>query len=105
VAAFGAVTVKFFDAVAVPQLPPLEVKVNVTVPEYEAGGVYVAFSVVEFGEKVPPTPPSLHVPPVAEPPTVPPKAAEVPPAQIAVQAAPAFAVATQALSAIKIDPL
>ena len=32
VAAFGAVTVKVFDAVAVPQLPPIEVNVKVTVP-------------------------------------------------------------------------
>ena len=32
VAALGAVTVKVFDAVTVPQLPPLEVNVKVTVP-------------------------------------------------------------------------
>jgi hypothetical protein len=32
VAEFGSVTVKVLDAVAEPQLPPLEVKVNVTVP-------------------------------------------------------------------------
>jgi hypothetical protein len=32
VAAFGAVTVNVFDAVAAPQLPPFEVKVKVTVP-------------------------------------------------------------------------
>jgi hypothetical protein len=32
VAEFGAVTVKDLVAVAVPQLPPLEVSVNVTVP-------------------------------------------------------------------------
>jgi hypothetical protein len=32
VAELGAVTVKVLDAVAVPQLPPLEVNVKVTVP-------------------------------------------------------------------------
>jgi len=52
----------------------------------------VALSVVAFGLNVPPTPPSDHDPVVAEPPTDPPKAAEVPPLQIALKAAPALAV-------------
>lgn len=78
-----------FEAVTVPQGLPVAVNVNVTVPEYEAGGVYVAFKVVALGENVPPTPPSLQVPVVDEPPIEPPNVAEVPPLQIAVKAPPA----------------
>ena len=47
---------------------------------------------MELGLKLPPAPPSLQVPPVAEPPVEPPKAAEVPPLQIALKALPALAV-------------
>ena len=53
----------------------------------------MAFNVVAFGEQDPPTVPSLHVPPVADPPVLPPKAAEVLPLQILVNALPALAVA------------
>lgn len=56
-----------------------------------------------FGEKDPPTTLALQVPPVAEPPTLPPKDSEVPPLQIADKAEPAFAV-TQGFSANKIAP-
>ena len=49
-------------------------------------------SVVADGEKVPPIPPSDQVPPVADPPTEPPKAAEVPPMHMALRAGPALAV-------------
>jgi hypothetical protein len=66
--------------------------------------VYVAFKVVALGEKDPPTPPSLQVPPVADPPTLPPNAAEVPPRHIDANAEPALAVALQGLSANKIAP-
>ena len=44
------------------------------------------------GLKLPPAPPSLHVPPDADPPTEPPNAADVPPLQMALNAVPAFAV-------------
>ena len=44
---------------------------------------------------VPPTPPSLHVAPVAEPPKLPPKAPEVPPLQIADNALPALTVGAE----------
>ena len=43
-------------------------------------------------EKLPPAPPSLQVPPVADPPVVPPKAAELPPLQMSLNALPALAV-------------
>ena len=52
----------------------------------------MAFKVVALGLKDPPAPPSLQVPPVADPPVVPPKAAEVPPLQMALKAVPALAV-------------
>ncbi len=52
----------------------------------------MAFNVVPLGENEPPTPPSLHVPPVAEPPTLPPKPEEVPPLQIALKVPPTFTV-------------
>jgi hypothetical protein len=78
-------------AVAVPHDPPLVVSVNVAVPLYPAGGVHVAFNVVALGLKVPPGGVD-HVPPVAEPPTEPPNAADVTPWHIAVSADPALAV-------------
>jgi len=80
-------------AVAVPHEPPLVVSVNVAVPLNVDGGVHVAFNVVASGLNVPPIAPSDHVPPVAEPPTEPPNAAEVPPWQMAGITGPAFAVA------------
>lgn len=85
-------TKSVLEAAAVPQLPPEVVRVSVTVPVNDEAGVYVAFSVVAFGLKEPPAPPSLHVPPVAEPPTEPPKAAEDCPLQMALNAVPALAV-------------
>lgn len=57
-----------------------------------------------LGLKLPPAPPSLQVPPVADPPTEPPKAAEVPPLQIALKALPALAV-THGLRAIIMPPI
>ena len=68
------------------------VKVNVTCPENNAGAVQVALSVVALGLNVPPTPPSDQVPPVADPPTEPPNAAEIPSWHIAVRGDPALAV-------------
>ena len=56
------------------------------------------------GLKLPPAPPSDHVPPVADPPTEPPKAEEVPPLQIALKALPALAV-THGLRAIIMPPI
>lgn len=73
------VTTNVFEAVAVPQLAPDVFKVSVTEPEKLEGGVYVAFKAVELGENTPPVTFEDHVPPVAVPPTLPPKAAEVPP--------------------------
>ena len=67
------------------------VKVRVAVPENAAGGVQVAFKSFGFGINVPPDGVD-HVPPVALPPTEPPKATVVPPWQIAGMAPPAFAV-------------
>lgn len=63
-----------------------------TVPETESfgPGAYVAFSVVLFGEK-PPSPPDVHVAPVALPPIVPDNVYEFP---LQIEAsAPAFTVA------------
>ncbi len=72
-------TTKVLEAVATPQEPPDEVSVSVAVPVYSEGGVHVAFRVVALGENVPPDTLEDHVPPVAEPPTLPPRAADVPP--------------------------
>jgi hypothetical protein len=88
--AFGLTTCVLLADV-VPHDPPLVVSVNVAVPLYPAGGVHVAFNDVAFGLKVPPAGVD-HVPPVAEPPTLPPNAADVPPWHIALRADPAFAV-------------
>jgi hypothetical protein len=78
-------------AVVVPQGPPLVVSTNVAVPLYPAGGVHVAFRLVAEGVKVPAALVD-HVPPVAEPPTLPPNGSEVPPWHISVRAPPALAV-------------
>jgi hypothetical protein len=89
--AVGAgITTCVLFAVAVPQAPPLVVSINVAVPLYPEGGVHVAFISVSAGIKVPPAAVD-HVPPVAEPPTLPPKGAEVPPWHIEGSAAPALA--------------
>jgi hypothetical protein len=77
--------------VAVPQIPPEEVKVSVAVPENDAGAVHVAFNVVALGLNVPPAD-EVHVPPVAGDDTLPPNAADDPPAQIAAKPAPTFTV-------------
>jgi hypothetical protein len=84
-------TVIVLLAVAATQDPPLVVKVNVAVPLYAPGGVHVAFNVIADGLNVPPARVD-HVPPVAEPPTDPPSAAEVPPWHIAAITPPALAV-------------
>ena len=76
---------------AEPQVPPDDVKVKVAVPEKPAGAVQVAFKVVAFGLNVPPAGVD-QVPPVAGAVTLPPNAAEVPPAQIAAKPAPTFTV-------------
>ena len=79
------------EPVAVPQAPPDDVNVSVAVPEKAAGAVHVAFKVVAFGLNVPPAD-EVHVPPVAGDVTLPPNAAEFPPAQIAAKPAPTFTV-------------
>jgi hypothetical protein len=75
---------------------PVEVSVSVTVPAAIsfADGLYVAPSVVAFGAKVP-VPEDVQRPPVAPPPTVPPKGAVALLEQI-VWLPPALAVATLA---------
>ena len=78
-------------ALAVPQGPPVVVNTSVAVPENPDGGVHVAVSVLAFGLNVPPLTVD-QVPPVALPPTLPFKGAEVLPWQIAAIAAPALAV-------------
>ena len=83
-------TVIVFDAEADPQEPPDVVSARVAVPEYPAGGVHVAFKSLAFGLKVPPASVD-HVPPVALPPIEPPRAAVVPPWQIAAIAGPGLA--------------
>lgn len=80
-----------FDAEVVPQEPPDEVNVRVAVPVYPAGGVQVAFNVVALGENVPPAD-DVQVPLVAGALTLPPKAAETPPWQIAAKPGPTFTV-------------
>ena len=87
----SGLTVIDFEPVAVPQIPPEEVKVSVAVPEKAPGAVHVAFKVVAFGLNVPPAD-DVHVPPVAGNVTLPPNAAEFPPAQIAAKPAPTFTV-------------
>ena len=71
-----AFTVIFFVSVAVPQLPPLVVKVNVILPLSDELAVYVAFATSLAFVQLPAPP--VHVPPVAPPPTDPPIAADVP---------------------------
>lgn len=77
-AAGNGLTSCTFEELAVPHEPPVVVSVNVAVPLYPTGGIHIAFKVVKLGLKVPPTGVD-QVPPVAEPPTLPPKAAVVPP--------------------------
>lgn len=78
-------------SVATPQEPPLVVRVRVAVPKKSIGGCHLALRVVAFGTNVPPADDD-QVPPVAEPPTLPPSWAEFSPWHIAVRAVPAFAV-------------
>lgn len=73
---FGLTTI-VLEAVLT-QDPPVVVSVKVAIPVYPAGGVQVAFKFDALGLNVPPMPPSDHTPPVADPPTLPPKGAEVP---------------------------
>jgi hypothetical protein len=80
-----------FDADVVPQEPPDEVNVRVAVPVYPASGVQVAFNVVALGENVPPAD-DVQVPLVAGALTLPPKAAETPPWQIAAKPGPTLTV-------------
>jgi hypothetical protein len=93
IAPVAPVTSCVLEAVTAPQDPPLVVSVRVAVPVNPTGGVHVAFNVVAPGVNVPPDGVD-QVPPVAEPPTEPPKGAEEPVPQIGLKAAPALAVAT-----------
>ena len=72
-----ALTVIVFCAVAIPHEPPEVVKTKVAVPLKPTGGDQVVFKFVLPELKVPPAVVD-HVPPVAEPPTEPPKTADVP---------------------------
>ena len=91
--AFGVgFMVKDLELLTAEQVPPVVVSVRVTVPLKFKGGVYVALSVVALGEKVPPIPPSVQMPPVADPPTDPPSPVVVPFAQMAESAAPTLTV-------------
>ena len=87
-----AITLIVLEEIAVPQLPPDVVRVNVAVPAYPAGGVQAAFKIsVSEGLNVPPAE-EVHDPPVAPPPTEPPNEAEVPLMQMGSSEAPALAV-------------
>jgi hypothetical protein len=100
----GFTTIVLLEVV-VPQGPPLVVSTKVAVPEYAGGGVQVAFKSVALGLNVPPAV-VLQVPPVAPPPTEPPKFAEVPPWQMAVIVPPTFTVGlgfTAAITAALVD--
>ena len=72
---FGLTTIVLLAKV-VPHEPPLDVRVKVAVPLYPPGGVQIAFKFVALGANVPPVGED-HVPPVAPPPTEPPKTAEL----------------------------
>ena len=58
------------DVAAVHGFIPVVVSVNTARPEKAAGGAHVAFNDVGLGVNVPPDGVD-HIPPVAEPPTVP----------------------------------
>jgi hypothetical protein len=77
------VTTTCADPAKIPSLMPVVVSVKVTVPAVisSADGLYVAFSVVSFGAKLP-VPEEVQMPPVAPSPTVPPNPAVSLPAQI-----------------------
>jgi hypothetical protein len=74
----GVTIIFTVDVTAAQGLMPVLVNVKVEVPLYPAGGVHVAVKVLALGLNVPPADED-HVPPVAEPPTVPDKAVVVPP--------------------------
>jgi hypothetical protein len=86
--------VRILLADVVPHEPPAVVRVSVT----DAGAAAAAVYVVVFGVAPPlfvndpPAPPSLHTADVAPPPNEPPRAAVVPPWQIAATAPPALTV-------------
>jgi hypothetical protein len=90
ITAFGFTISVLLDDV-VPHDPPTVVSVKVAVPLYPGGGVHVAVKVDGLGLKDPPAVVD-HIPPVAEPPTLPPSEADVLPWHIALNADPAFAV-------------
>jgi hypothetical protein len=90
ITAFGFTISVLLDD-AVPHAPPKVVSVKVAEPLYPGGGVQVEFNVVGAGLKIPPAGVD-HVPPVAEPPMLPPREADVLPWHIALNADPALAV-------------
>lgn len=83
-------------AVVVPHDPPLVVSIRVAVPVQLLAGVHVALSVVAFGVNVPPAAVD-QVPPVAVPPTDPPRPTVVLFLHISASAAPALAVGPSTL--------
>jgi hypothetical protein len=87
-------TVRTLLAFVVPHDPPAVVSVNVTDAGAPAAAVYVVVPGVApvLFAKLPPAAPSLHTADVAAPPKDPPKAAVVPPWQIAATAPPALTV-------------
>ena len=87
-------TVNDLLADVLPHEPPDVVRVNVTGDVDDADAVYVVVAGVVplLLVNVPPAPPSLHTAEVAPPPNEPPKAAVVPPWQMADNAEPTFTV-------------
>lgn len=87
-------TVTFLLADVVPQKPPLVVSVKVTVPGADAEAVYNALAGLLFVNEpaLPPDKPSDQVPPVAPPPTEPPRARVVLPWHKFATAGPALTV-------------
>jgi hypothetical protein len=65
------------EVVAGQGLIPVVVKVRIAVPENVEGGVHVVLRELAFGENVPPAE-VVHVPPLADPPTVPAKTDDPP---------------------------
>jgi hypothetical protein len=73
----GRTIISTVDVMAAHGFIPVVVNVRVAVPVNVEGGFHVAFRVFALGENVPPTG-EVHVPPVADPPTDPPRITDPP---------------------------